>query len=93
MLAQHLGDRRPLAQLATTVLPVGLGAALVLALFGPLFSPATALATRDVVSFHLPLHTDFARLAAVGPPVWNPWLNGGQPLLSNPSYGAFYPPG
>ena len=93
MLAQHLGDRRPLARLATAVLPVGLGAALVLALFGPLFSPATALATRDVASFHLPLHTDFARLAAQGPPVWNPWLNGGQPLLSNPSYGAFYPPG
>jgi hypothetical protein len=24
--------------------------------------------------------------------VWNPWLHGGQPILSNPSYGAFYPP-
>ena len=63
-----------------------------LALFGPLWSPATALATRDFAFFHLPLRADFARLAAAGPPVWNPWLNGGQPLLSNPSYGAFYPP-
>jgi hypothetical protein len=24
--------------------------------------------------------------------VWNPWLHGGQPILSNPSYAAFYPP-
>jgi hypothetical protein len=31
-------------------------------------------------------------VAAGVPPVWNPWLNGGQPLLSNPSYAAFYPP-
>jgi hypothetical protein len=27
-----------------------------------------------------------------GSPLWNPWLNGGQPVLSNPSYAAFYPP-
>lgn len=24
--------------------------------------------------------------------MWNPWLHGGQPILSNPSYAAFYPP-
>ena len=34
----------------------------------------------------------FRDLAAFGLPTWNPWLNGGQPLLSNPSYAAFYPP-
>ncbi|HEX7183353.1 MAG TPA: hypothetical protein VF756_16080 [Thermoanaerobaculia bacterium] len=42
--------------------------------------------------FHLPLRTAFRQLAAAGLPVWNPWLQGGQPVLSNPSYAAFYPP-
>ena len=76
----------------STAAPAALGALTLLAFFAPLLSPGVALATRDVAFFHLPLRTDFARLAAAGLPVWNPWLNGGQPLLSNPSYGAFYPP-
>lgn len=74
------------------MLAAALGTAVVLALYGPLLSSATALATRDIAFFHLPLRSDFARLAEQGPPVWNPWLHGGQPVLSNPSYGAFYPP-
>jgi hypothetical protein len=87
-----VGDRRPLSRLWRAAAPAALGGAVVAALFGPLLSPATALATRDIAFFHLPLRSDFARLAAAGPPLWNPWINGGQPLLSNPSYGAFYPP-
>lgn len=50
------------------------------------------LANRDVPLFHLPLRTAFRHLAEGGLPVWNPWLHGGQPILSNPSYSAFYPP-
>lgn len=62
-------------------------------LFGRLLPPSRALANRDVVLFHLPLRVCFRNLAAGGVlPVWNPWLNGGQPILSNPSYAAFYPP-
>lgn len=51
------------------------------------------LANRDIPQFHLPLRTAFRRLAEGGLPLWNPWLHGGQPILSNPSYAAFYPPG
>ena len=72
--------------------PVLLGAAWLLSLFAPLLSPGTILANRDVPLFHLPLRAAFRWLAGEGLPVWNPWLSGGQPVLSNPSYAAFYPP-
>ncbi|HEX4962731.1 MAG TPA: hypothetical protein VF173_17980 [Thermoanaerobaculia bacterium] len=75
------------------VLPALLAGGWVLALFTPALSPRRALANRDVGLFHLPLRSAFRELAAFGLPRWNPWLHGGQPLLSNPSYGAFYPPG
>ncbi len=73
-------------------LPPLLALAWLAALFAPLARPGFALASRDVALFHLPLRAAFARLWALGPPVWNPWLNGGQPILSNPNYAAFYPP-
>jgi hypothetical protein len=70
-----------------------LGAAWITALLGPLLPPSRALANRDIVLFHLPLRTCFRNLLFAGRlPLWNPWLNGGQPILSNPSYSAFYPP-
>ena len=70
-----------------------LGAAWLALLFGRLLSPGRALANRDILLFHLPLRVCFRNLVAGGVlPLWNPWLNGGQPILSNPSYGAFYPP-
>jgi hypothetical protein len=69
-----------------------LAAAWLLSLFGPVLSPYRALANRDITPFHLPLRTAFRELAAFGLPYWNPWLHGGQPILSNPNYGSFYPP-
>jgi hypothetical protein len=69
-----------------------LGAAWIALLFAPLLPAGRALATRDVALFHLPLRASFAWLCRLGPPVWNPLLHGGQPLLSNPNYAAFYPP-
>lgn len=70
-----------------------LGAAWIAALLGPLLPPSRALANRDILLFHLPLRTCFRNLLLSGRlPLWNPWLNGGQPILSNPSYSAFYPP-
>lgn len=72
--------------------PALLGAGWLLSLFSRLLSPAVAMANRDIAVFHLPLRSAFRDLAAHGLPVWNPWLHGGQPILSNPSYGAFYPP-
>ena len=75
-----------------TALPALLGATWLLSFFAPLLSPGKVLANRDVPLFHLPLRATFRWLAQEGLPVWNPWLNGGQPVLSNPSYAAFYPP-
>src|SRR4051794_20526762 len=78
--------------LPPVLLGPSLGTIWLLSLFAPLLPPDRVLANRDVALFHLPLRLTFRNLAALGPPVWNPWLNGGQPILSNPSYGAFYPP-
>jgi hypothetical protein len=76
-----------------TVLPPALLAAAWLSiLFAPLLVVGQALANRDIAVFHLPLRAIFGELAAYGLPLWNPWVHGGQPIISNPSYGAFYPP-
>jgi hypothetical protein len=74
--------------------PVLLAAGWLLALFWPLASAGRALANRDVPLFHLPLRASFRSLlpGLPGLPAWNPWLHGGQPILSNPNYAAFYPP-
>lgn len=74
------------------LLPVLLAASWLSVLFGPVLSPERALANRDIAVFHLPLRQAFRELAEFGAPFWNPWVNGGQPVLSNPNYGAFYPP-
>lgn len=76
-----------------TVGPALLGSAWLLSFFAPLLSPERVLANRDVPLFHLPLRATFRLLVESGSPLWSPWLNGGQPVLSNPSYAAFYPPG
>lgn len=75
-----------------TIPPALLGSAWLLSLFAPVLSPARALANRDIPVFHLPLRSAFRDLATFGLPQWNPWVHGGQPILSNPSYAAFYPP-
>ncbi|HEY0511183.1 MAG TPA: hypothetical protein VGH73_04725 [Thermoanaerobaculia bacterium] len=77
---------------SAAILPAVLAAGWLLSLLAPLLSPARALSNRDIPLFHLPLRLAFRELAAYGLPAWNPWLHGGQPLLSNPSYAAFYPP-
>ncbi|MBP1642958.1 MAG: hypothetical protein H6Q03_1627 [Acidobacteria bacterium] len=67
-------------------------AGFVVALAGHLLDPGRVLGARDLAQFHLPLRATLARLAAGGLPEWNPWIGGGQPVLSDPSYSAFYPP-
>ncbi len=71
--------------------PIAGGIVLLLALAGGLLLPGRFLATRDVVQFHLPLRATFERLLVHGLPGWNGWISGGQPILSDPSYAAFYP--
>lgn len=68
------------------------GAGWILGFFYTVLTPATALANRDIPFFHLPLRLSLRALTQVGPPTWDPWLHGGQPILSNPNYAAFYPP-
>ncbi len=59
----------------------------------PLASPARLLMVRDVAFFHLPLRQAMATMVHAGElPEWNPAIHGGQPILSNPNYAAFYPP-
>ncbi|MBZ0113731.1 MAG: hypothetical protein K8J08_14795, partial [Thermoanaerobaculia bacterium] len=49
--------------------------------------------SRDIPFFHTPLRGALAAAAESGHlPTWNSTLNGGQPILSNPNYAAFYPP-
>ena len=70
--------------------PLLLGCLLAL-FYAPLADPQAILATRDMVEYHLPMRIAFAHLASVGLPQWDPFAHGGQPLLSNPNYGALYP--
>jgi len=74
------------------LLPVAIGILALSILYGQLLVPGRALAERDIPGLHLPMLTDLARLGAAGIPYWNPWVHGGQPLLTNPHYAAFYPP-
>ena len=91
METSRLPPRPRRGPFASAWAPGALGAAWLLALFAPLLPPGRAMANRDIALFHLPLRASFRALAAFGLPGWNPWLHGGQPVLSNPSYGSFYP--
>ena len=73
-------------------LPVAIGIVALSLLYGQLLLPGRALAERDIPGLHLPMLTDLGRLGTAGMPSWNPWIHGGQPLLTNPHYAAFYPP-
>lgn len=81
-----------LSRSAIALLPLLLAVVWVVAFFHAVLSPSSALANRDIPLFHLPLRLSLRALAAMGPPTWNPWLHGGQPVLSNPNYAPFYPP-
>ncbi|MDX1642887.1 MAG: hypothetical protein R3244_00870 [Thermoanaerobaculia bacterium] len=60
--------------------------------FRTLFDPSRVLAAGDLAFFHLPLRTLLRRAVTEGVPWWNTAIHGGQPILSNPNYAAFYPP-
>lgn len=76
----------------TRWLPPALATGAWLILYGPLLDLSKLPLLRDLQVFHLPLRTEFARQLHEGLlPVWNATINGGQPILSNPNYAAFYP--
>jgi len=66
-------------------------AALLGVFYAPLAHPGAILVTRDMLRYHLPMRAGLAHLASAGLPQWDPFAHGGQPLLSNPNYGALYP--
>lgn len=63
-----------------------------LAVYGILLLPDRALVGRDIAEYQIPLRAAFAQAFDSGNPGWNSLTQGGQPLLSDPSYAAFYPP-
>jgi hypothetical protein len=75
-----------------SLLPVATGTVGISLLYGQLLLPGRVLADRDIPFLHLPMLTAFREIARQGIPYWNPWIHGGQPLLTNPHYAAFYPP-
>ena len=85
-------ENRSPPTLRRAALPVALGAIVVLLFFGALLGPDRVLMVRDIPMFHLPLRLDWSLLARQGLPYWNPAINNGQPILSNPNYASFYPP-
>jgi hypothetical protein len=78
---------------AARAAPVAAAVALLSLLVGHLAAPSALLVARDVLTFHLPLRATAAGLTLEhGLPEWNAQISGGQPILSNPNYAAFYPP-
>ena len=64
-----------------------------LGLFGDVLTGARFLAFRDAMHFYPPLYRLVASEWLSGRvPLWNPWLNGGQPLAAMNTAGVFYPP-
>jgi hypothetical protein len=62
-------------------------------LFGDVLTGARFLAFRDAMHFFPPLYRLVASEWLSGRvPLWNPWLNGGQPLAAMNTAGVFYPP-
>lgn len=76
----------------TSALSLLIGIAGAALFFAHLLVPGRVLVDRDIPFLHLPFLDSFSRLAGDGLPHWNPLIHGGQPLLSNPHYAAFYPP-
>ncbi|NDC63984.1 MAG: hypothetical protein EBZ59_08405 [Planctomycetia bacterium] len=67
--------------------------AVLVGLFGEVLDGSRFLAFRDAMHFFPPLYRLVAGEWQAGRvPLWNPWLNGGQPLAAMNTAGAFYPP-
>jgi hypothetical protein len=74
----------------------GIGAAAVvglgLACFGPVLLRGEQFGFRDAAHHYYPLYLRVQQEWAAGRlPLWDPWENGGQPLLGNPTAAVLYP--
>ncbi len=63
-----------------------------LLLLSPALFGGHVLAYRDLASFWYPQTEGFVRVVAEGsPPIWNPWVSFGLPMLADPGYEIAYP--
>ncbi len=73
-------------------LPLGLVVAFWAALYLPHLLTGDTLPARDVAATQLPWRTVWREQVLAGsPPLWDPYSNGGRPLLANPNTMAAYP--
>jgi hypothetical protein len=73
-------------------LPLALVAAFWAALYIPHLLTGDTLPSRDVAATQLPWRTVWREQVLSGsPPLWDPYSNGGRPLLANPNTMAAYP--
>ncbi|QDV32494.1 hypothetical protein [Tautonia plasticadhaerens] len=79
-------------RLLATALGLGCLAALFLHCFGTALFRGEQFAFRDAGHFYYPLYKVVQDEWAAGRvPLWNPWENGGMPLLGQPTSAALYP--
>jgi len=84
---KRVGDENSWLPLATIV------AAAIVALFSDVLIGGRFIAFRDSMHFFPPLYGAVASEWSNGhAPLWNPWLNGGQPLAATNTAAVFYPP-
>ena len=77
-----------LSRVFTALIP----ALLLCAFFLPSASSKFRYAYRDVASYYYPLFEQIQRNWEAGiPPLWNPYVNLGQPLAGDPTASVFYP--
>lgn len=74
------------------IIPLLFAVAVTTLFYSPLFLPSRVPYSRDDPFLVLPQLATLHRTIRHGIPWWNPWRGGGQPILSNPHYAAFYPP-
>ena len=73
-------------------LPMGLLVAFWAALYLPHLLAGDTLPARDVAATQIPWRTVWREQVLSGsPPLWDPYSNGGRPLLANPNTMAAYP--
>jgi hypothetical protein len=79
-------------RVALALLGPGCAAALLLACYRPVLWDGEQFAYRDAAHFYYPLYLRVQQEWRAGRwPLWDPWQNGGQPLLGNPMAAVLYP--
>jgi hypothetical protein len=80
------------AQLARRFAPALGMLGIVLFIYAPVLPAGRTLWYRDIYGFWVALADDFVRVVASGaPPLWNPYLGFGMPMLADPGTQVLYP--